>query len=73
MFIAFVKKFCIFSDVELVSSCLGPKSCNFDINKNSFKWANVSVFSFKRHINNIIHPVHMNLFNLDQFIMGQLY
>ena len=50
----------------------GPKSCNFDIDKNRFKQANVSVFQCHLLINNVIHQVHMNLFNLDQSTMGQL-
>ena len=45
---------------------------NFEIDKNRVYKANVSVFSFKNHINNINHQVPMNLFNFDHFTMSQL-
>ena len=44
----------------------GPKSCNFDIDKNRFKEANVSVFQCHLFISNGIHQVHMKLLILDQ-------
>ena len=50
----------------------GPKSCNFDIDKNRFKQANMSVFQCHliRFVVNNVKSV--NLFNLDQSTMGQL-
>ena len=38
-FIAFIKKLCIFDNFELMTfyHVQGPKSCNFDIDKNRFK------------------------------------
>ena len=67
-------KLCIFNNFELMTfyHVQGPKSCNFDIDKNRFKQANVSVFQCHLLISNVIHQVHMNLFNLDQSTMGQL-
>ena len=44
----------------------GPKSYNFDIDKNRFKQANVSVFQCHLFISNGIYQVHMKLLILDQ-------
>ena len=46
MFIAFIRKLCIFNNFEFMTFYYvqGPKSYNFDIDKNRFKQANVSVF-----------------------------
>ena len=46
MFLTFVKKLFIFNNFELMTfyHVQGPKSCNFDIDNNRFKWANESVF-----------------------------
>ena len=48
-FLTFVKKLCIFNNFELMTfyHVQGPNSCNFDIDKNMFKQANVSLFGFK--------------------------
>ena len=45
MFIAFIVKLCIFNNFELMTfyHVQGQKPCNFDIDKNRFKQANVSV------------------------------
>ena len=69
MFIAFIKKLCFFNNFELVTfyHVQDPKSCNFDIDKNRFKQANVSVFQCKISICNEIHQVHMKLLILDNF------
>ena len=59
MFIAFIVKLCIFNNFELMTfyHVHGPKSCNFDIDKNRFVVNNVK---------------SINFVNLDQSTMGQL-
>ena len=68
MFIAFIRKLCIFNNFELMTfyHVQGPKSCNFNIDKNRFKKANMSVFQCHLFISNGIHQVHMKLLILDQ-------